>query len=57
MNWSLSRVADHLAFSSAPTVGQTVLSDYFSRPDDPCEDIRIWRYNVFRRTVLLAKNR
>ena len=57
MKWSSSKVADHLAQPSAPTVGQTLLSDYFTRPDDPCEDIRIWRYNVFRRTVLLAKNR
>lgn len=57
MNWSSSRVTDHLASPSAPTVGQTVLRDYFSHPDDPSEDIRIWRYNVFRRTVLLARNR
>lgn len=57
MKWSSSKVADHLAQPSAPTVGQTLLRDYFSRPDDPGEDIRIWRYNVFRRTVLLARNR
>jgi DNA-directed RNA polymerase specialized sigma24 family protein len=55
MSWSSSRVADHLANPSAPTVGQTVLSDYFSCRGDSCEDIRIWRYNVFRRTVLMAK--
>lgn len=56
LKWSSSRVSDHLRVPSAPTVGQTALSDYFSHPDDPCEDIRIWRYNVFRRTVLLARN-
>jgi len=55
VNWSSTKVADYLDEPSAPTVGQTILSDYFTRPDDPCEDIRIWRHNVFRRTVLLAK--
>jgi DNA-directed RNA polymerase specialized sigma24 family protein len=55
MTWNSSRVSEHLIHPSGPTVGQTFLRDYFSRPDHPGEDIRIWRYNVFRRTVLLAR--
>lgn len=54
MDWSVSRIEDHLRVRTAPTVGASVLSDYSSRPDSPAEDIRIWRYNVLRRTIVLA---
>jgi DNA-directed RNA polymerase specialized sigma24 family protein len=52
---SSEHVRDHLGTRIAPVIGQTALSDYYMHPADPCEQIRIWRYNVVRRTVLLAR--
>jgi DNA-directed RNA polymerase specialized sigma24 family protein len=57
MTWGVSRVRDYLDVATAPIVGESVLRDYSVHSDSPTSDIRIWRYNVLRRTILLATKR
>ncbi len=55
---SASRVRELLrAPSRVPTVGDSTLHEYASHPASPAKDIRVWRYNVLRRTILIATNR
>lgn len=57
MTRGVSRVRDYLDGPAAPMVGASVLRDYSVHPESLTSDIRIWRYNVLRRTILLATKR
>jgi DNA-directed RNA polymerase specialized sigma24 family protein len=57
MTRGLSRDRDYLDLAAAPMVGASVLRDYSVHPESLTSDIRIWRYNVLRRTILLATKR
>jgi DNA-directed RNA polymerase specialized sigma24 family protein len=57
MTRGVSRDRDYLDLQAAPVVGASVLRDYSVHPESLTSDIRIWRYNVLRRTILLATKR
>jgi hypothetical protein len=57
MTWGVSRVRDYPDVPAAPMVGASILRDYSVHPESLTSDIRIWRHNVLRRTILLATKR